>query len=90
MDIDLHLQPKRRTVVLVYLGCIAIPFAVAALAYLFRTALAEVAPAAGPLAASTYIAPNAIAQQPGKARALAGNTTSPKAEETNANSKAMP
>jgi hypothetical protein len=35
-----HPQPSRRAVVLVYLACIAVPFAVATLAYLFRAALA--------------------------------------------------
>lgn len=33
-------QPSRRAVALVYLGCIAVPFAVATVAYLFRAALA--------------------------------------------------
>jgi heme/copper-type cytochrome/quinol oxidase subunit 3 len=34
-------QPSRRALVLVYMSCIAVPFAVATLAYLFRAALSQ-------------------------------------------------
>jgi hypothetical protein len=60
MDIDLYLQPKRRTVVLVYLGCIAVPFAVAGAAYLFRNVLNDSAdPATTPVWSGPGAKPNA-------------------------------
>jgi hypothetical protein len=34
-------QPSRRALILVYLACVAVPFAVAAMAYLLRDALSE-------------------------------------------------
>jgi hypothetical protein len=44
MDIDSHLQPSRRTIMLVYFCCLAVPFAVAGAGYLVRTMLADKAP----------------------------------------------